>query len=102
MMNKDTKKEMVRPGTWKKTLAIGKTMLLEEWSFEKGTKRGLHKHAEDHINYYAKGSQDLIIGGQKRIVREGDALLVPANVEHSYVTLEETIILAFYCGLFQK
>jgi quercetin dioxygenase-like cupin family protein len=62
--------------------------------FDKGAIGVPHLHEEhEQIAVVLAGSFDADIGGEKRVIRTGDAYIVPKNVLHGVVALEQDSVL---------
>ncbi len=51
-----------------------------------------HSHPHEQMGTVIEGTFELVIDGESRMVREGDAYLVPSGVPHSARTLDDTAI----------
>ena len=71
---------------------IAKDLKKNEISFKKGSKGNFHKHEHLQITYIAKGSFEFTIGGETKIVNQGDSVYMPSNVEHGVTALEDGIL----------
>ena len=60
-------------------------------SLKKGVLVPPHHHLSEQITIIMKGALEFTIQGQKIVVREGETLVIPPNVEHSALALEDTI-----------
>lgn len=49
-----------------------------------------HKHLAEQITMVLSGAIEFTIAGSKTTVRAGEVLIIPPNVVHSAVALEET------------
>ena len=67
-------------------------ILMCEITFKKGSKGNFHKHEHLQITYIAKGSFEFTIGGETKIVNQGDSVYMPSNVEHGVTALEDGIL----------
>ncbi|MCF2518797.1 cupin domain-containing protein [Dyadobacter sp. CY351] len=57
----------------------------------------MHKHVNEQYSFILKGSVKAIIGDTTIIIKAGEAVLIPANLPHSFTSLEEgTIDLDFF------
>jgi quercetin dioxygenase-like cupin family protein len=57
--------------------------------FDKGAVGTAHAHdVHDQIDYVVSGSFEAEIGGQKRVLRAGDAFVAPHLTQHGVVALE--------------
>ena len=81
--------------TSRKVLITGDKMMLVEFYFAKGGIGVLHKH-EDHeqIGYVAKGSFEITVGSETKVVKQGDCYYAAKNVWHGVVALENDSVLA--------
>jgi len=51
----------------------------------------LHQHESEQITYILKGALKFELQGREVIVREGEVLLIPSNVPHRALALEDTL-----------
>lgn len=78
----------------RRVLSYGENLMLVEWRFAKGGIGKPHKHdIHDQVGYIAKGSFELTVGDETKIVREGDSYYAPKNVMHGVVALEEDSVI---------
>jgi quercetin dioxygenase-like cupin family protein len=61
----------------------GEKMTLVFFYLSPGAKIPEHSHAHEQIGTVLKGSLELSIGAEKRIVNPGQAYLIPSDVPHS-------------------
>jgi quercetin dioxygenase-like cupin family protein len=74
----------------RRILVNGEKLMLVEFCFKKGGVGVPHKHTDhEQVGYIAQGSFELLIGDEKKIVRQGDSYYAPANVLHGVVALED-------------
>jgi quercetin dioxygenase-like cupin family protein len=78
----------------RKILSYGNSLMLVEFCFQKGGVGEPHKH-ENHeqVGYIAKGSFELMVGNEKRIVKQGDSYYAAKNVLHGVVALEDDSVI---------
>jgi quercetin dioxygenase-like cupin family protein len=60
----------------------GEKMTMVFFRLEPGAGPPLHAHPHEQIGTVLKGSIELVIGDEKRMVLEGEAYHVPSNVLH--------------------
>ncbi len=48
-----------------------------------------HKHGHEQISLVVEGALELTVGGETRVMKKGDAAVVPSNVLHSGRVLDE-------------
>ena len=90
--NKDVIPTDCEPGVTRKILCYSDDLMMCEITFKKGSKGNFHKHEHLQITYIAKGSFEFTIGGETKIVNQGDSVYMPSNVEHGVTALEDGIL----------
>ncbi|QLH41951.1 MAG: cupin domain-containing protein [Coxiellaceae bacterium] len=50
-----------------------------------------HDHVSEQITYIVEGKVRVTAAGKEYIVSKGEVLVLPPNVEHEFVALEDTI-----------
>lgn len=82
-------------GAVRRTLACGKDVLMARFEYKKDSKVPPHKHSYEQVTTILKGSQKIIIKTKEKteetVIKEGDAYIVPANIEHEQINLEESV-----------
>lgn len=79
------------PGVSRKTLATGASIMLTEFTWEKGSKVEVHTHPNEQASYVVEGKLKITIRGEEIVIQKGDSYFVPPNVEHSQFALERTV-----------
>jgi quercetin dioxygenase-like cupin family protein len=51
-----------------------------------------HKHINEQVANVERGSLLFHIGGQEQVVGAGESLVIPPNVPHAVVALEDTVV----------
>lgn len=77
----------------KKRLVTGEKIMVLNLTLSKGAVVGEHHHPHEQISYVLSGALEFEINGQKRVVRSGEGVVLPANIPHAVVALEETQVL---------
>ena len=80
------------PGVSRKVLAWDKELMMCEIRFEKGAKGSLHAHPHRQVTYVAKGSLLFSLDGEKRLVSQGDSILIPPGAEHGVEAMEDSTL----------
>jgi len=71
-------------------LAVGKREMLGFVFLRKGAVVPAHKHRSEQITFVLKGSMRFKIRGKSYTVKQGEVLIIPSNVVHEAVALEDT------------
>lgn len=90
--NEDVIATDCEPGVTRKILCYSDELMMCEISFKKGARGNSHHHEHLQITYVAKGSFEFTIGDETKIVKQGDSVYMPSNVEHGVVALEDGIL----------
>jgi quercetin dioxygenase-like cupin family protein len=80
-------------------MVVGKNEMLGYVFLKKGCFVPAHHHISEQITIIIKGALEFTTQGKKIVVREGETLLIPPNVEHSAVALDDTIDLDCFSPL---
>ena len=71
---------------------LGERLMANFVHFEPNTIAPVHWHDEEQISLVIEGEFEFEVGGEKRIVRRGDAILIPPNVPHGARTYDTTCL----------
>ncbi len=78
----------------------GSQGMIAMFKMDKGAKVPVHYHPNEQRTYILKGSVKVTMEGQDYIVKAGEVLIIPLNVPHEFVCLEDgTIDLEFFTPL---
>lgn len=80
-------------GTITRRLITGDSMMIGEIVFKKGDEVPRHSHHNEQITFILSGALKFILGEDERetIVRGGEVLVIPPNLPHSALALEDTV-----------
>ena len=76
-------------GVSRKILGWDNQIMMVNVKFDKGAIGSPHQHFQTQTTYCAKGRFEFTIGGEKKVIGEGDGIYIPPNVIHGAVCLEE-------------
>ena len=63
----------------------GKCINAVHWNFEDGAVVDLHQHAQEQFGYVIQGGLEVTIGDETRLLKAGDAYIIPPNTPHRFV-----------------
>ena len=89
----DMPKEEVTP-VISRRLVTGERMMLAHVYLDKGAVVPKHSHHNEQLTYILEGALHFHIGedgAEEIVVRAGEVLLIPSNVPHMAVALEDTL-----------
>lgn len=67
---------------------LGENVMVNFVRFEPHTEAPLHWHDEEQISFVLDGEFEFEVGGEKRTVRRGEAVVIPPNVPHAARTFD--------------
>ena len=85
--------QVVDKGIERKILCYNQEQMMVHVRFEKGGIGQLHHHFHRQISYILSGSFEVEIGGEKRILKQGDSYIVEPDVVHGVIALEDSAII---------
>lgn len=71
--------------------AYGSTMTIAYLKLEKGAFIPTHHHPNEQITHILNGKVEVKMQGKTYIVGKGEVLIIPPNVPHSFLALENTL-----------
>ena len=86
----DVKKEVLNDKLWRKVVSGEKVMVAQLWLF-KDCVVPLHHHESEQISVVLQGALKFELEGREVMVRAGEVLVIPSNVPHSALAIEDTV-----------
>ena len=80
-------------GIARTVVASGQGAMIVRFDLEKGAILPEHSHPHEQMGLVLSGTLELTVGGETQPLRAGDAYVAPANVTHSAVAAERTVVL---------
>lgn len=93
MYEKDMEWEPAGQGATRQIVGYNEDIMMVKVKFEKGGIGSAHKHEHTQVTYVVSGAFEFTIGGEKKVVKAGDALYMEPNVEHGCVCLEAGLLI---------
>ena len=81
-------REKMNPKMWRK-LIYGERAMLAQIFIAKDGVVPTHHHESEQISYAVKGALKFDLEGKEIVLRAGQVLVIPSNVPHSAVALED-------------
>lgn len=81
-------------------LITGERMMLAHVYLKRGCLVPMHQHENEQLTYILEGALEFTLGAdrsEKLVVRSGEVLLIPSNVPHEAVALEDTVDVDVFC-----
>ena len=83
----------VGPGVKRQIMAYDDKILLVKVSFDKGGIGPLHQHYHSQVTYVESGAFQVMIDGERRTLRKGDAFYIPTDALHGAVCTEAGVLI---------
>jgi quercetin dioxygenase-like cupin family protein len=71
---------------------VGQNVMVNFVHFAPHTEAPRHWHDEEQISFVLEGELEFEVGDEKRVVRRGEAIVIPPNVPHAARTHEGTCL----------
>ena len=81
-------KSQVTSATSRTMLGHDDSLMMLTMDVEKGAVGEVHQHMHTQATYVLSGAFEFTIGGEKQVVRQGDACFMPSNILHGCVCIE--------------
>lgn len=88
--------EAVNQQVNRRVMAYDSQLMLVEMEMKKGGVGALHTHPHHQVDYLVSGLVEFEMNGEKQTLRPGDSVLIPPEVEHGAVALEDSILLDIF------
>ena len=88
LISEDKQWEQLGGGVDRKVLGYDDQLMMVVVRFEKGAVGSLHHHVHRQVSYVASGKFEVIIDGDKKILKDGDSFFVAPDLVHGVVALE--------------
>lgn len=76
---------------FERQFVVGEHMMVARVLLKKGCVVPTHSHMNEQLTHIQSGALQFTIEGQEITVRPGEWLVIPPNVPHSAVALEDTV-----------
>ncbi len=85
--------ETLGGGVSRKVMSYSTDLMVVKVHFETGSIGSLHKHPHTQISYVEKGLFEYTIGDHLVVLEPGDTCLIPPDVLHGCLCLEEGVLI---------
>jgi quercetin dioxygenase-like cupin family protein len=84
------KKEIMNDKLWRKVVT-GENAMVAQLGLSKDCLVPFHHHESEQISVVLQGALKFELEGREVVVRAGEVLVIPSNVPHSALAIEDTI-----------
>jgi len=92
--------EEVTPDIRRK-IVTGRNEMIAQVFLEKDAVVPEHSHVSEQISYIIEGALQFWVGGEELVLRAGELIVIPPNVPHRAVALEDTLDLDIFSPIRQ-
>lgn len=89
----------MRDGIVRRTLVFSDRMLMSHWRIKAGVQFGEHSHPFEQAGFVVQGRLRIVIDGRPTDLHAGSAYLVPMNVRHDAIALEDVEVIDIFSPL---
>jgi len=97
--HEETKLQDLGGGTTRRVLAWNEQLMAVEVGFETGATGAPHTHPHTQCSYVLSGRFSYSVEDESTILEPGDSIVVPGNLVHGTVCLEEGVLLDIFSPL---
>ena len=72
-------------------IITGEKVMIAQVRLEKDALVPEHSHESEQISYIVEGALRFWVGGEELVLRSGEVLVIPSNVPHRALALEDTL-----------
>jgi quercetin dioxygenase-like cupin family protein len=73
-------------------VAYGEKIMMSYVNVEPKTTIAEHSHPHEQMGMFLEGEAEFTIGDEKKIVKPGEAYLIPSNVKHKVITFDKPVL----------
>jgi quercetin dioxygenase-like cupin family protein len=91
--NADVAWEQVGEGVRRKIMSYDEKLMVVKVEFETGGVGSLHQHHHSQITHIESGEFEVQIGDEKKLLKAGDAFMIPSNMMHGAVCKKAGVLI---------
>jgi len=80
----------------RRRMIVGSREMLVRWEFRKGALAARHNHPHEQIVMMIEGKLQLTVGNTSTTMTPGDIVVIPPDVPHAALALEDTVVLDIF------
>ena len=89
------KKEVMNDKLWRKVVS-GEKAMVAQLGLSKDCVVPLHHHESEQISVVLQGAMKFELDGRELIVRGGEVLVIPSNLPHSALAIEDSTVIEVF------
>jgi quercetin dioxygenase-like cupin family protein len=89
------KKETLNDKLWRKVVS-GEKVMVARMGLSKDCVVPLHHHESEQISVVLQGAMKFVLEGREVVVRAGEVLVIPSNLPHSALAMEDSIVIEVF------
>ena len=92
LTNDDFEWETLHNGIRRKIFGYDENLMMAVAEFKKDAVGSIHSHPHTQVTFIARGSFEVQIDNEKKILKEGDSFFIAPSLEHGVTALEDSIL----------
>ncbi len=93
VMAESTPKEDLGDGITRQILGYGPEIMIVRVWFDKGAVGQVHSHRHSQSSYVESGSFEVLVDGERRVLKAGDCFYIAPHLDHGAVCLEPGVLI---------
>jgi quercetin dioxygenase-like cupin family protein len=93
LLEKDIPWEPADKGITRQIIGYDGQIMMVKVKFEEGAIGAAHTHYHTQVTYVASGKFEFTVGGEKKVIKEGDGIYMEPDVLHGCVCLEAGVLI---------
>jgi len=96
----NVRKETLHDKLWRKVIS-GEKIMVARLGLSKNCLVPLHHHESEQVSVVLQGALEFELEGRKMLVAAGEVMVIPSNVPHSVLAMEDSISLDVFSPIRQ-
>jgi len=86
-------------GIKRKILGFDDNLMMTLVEFKKNARGSVHSHVHRQVTYIVRGSFEVQIEDEKKILKQGDSFFIPPSIVHGVMALEDALLVEVFSPL---
>jgi quercetin dioxygenase-like cupin family protein len=91
--------ENVGDGIQRKILGFDENLMMTLVNFKKNSRGTIHSHPHRQVTYIIRGSFEVQIEDEKRILKQGDSFFILPSILHGVMALDDALLVEVFSPL---
>jgi quercetin dioxygenase-like cupin family protein len=91
--------ENIGEGIQRKILGFDENLMMTLVDFKKNSRGTIHSHPQRQVTYIIRGSFEVQIEDEKRILKQGDSFFILPSIMHGVMALDDALLVEVFSPL---